>query len=101
MSFFAFSAKVGHSEAPSSTIASICLPKTPPAALISAIASCSASTTLFSLIDIVPLRECKIPTLIVFPAAATATGVADAAGLADAKGVADVVGVPDAVDVGV
>jgi len=49
----------------------------------------------------VPLRECKIPTLIVFPAAATATGVADAAGLADAKGVADVVGVPDAVDVGV
>jgi hypothetical protein len=53
----AFSLKVGQSELPSSTTGTICLPRTPPALLISSIANCSASTTLFSLIAIVPLNE--------------------------------------------
>ena len=64
ISFFAFSAKVGQSEAPSSITGTICLPSTPPAALISSIASSSASFTETSLIDMVPLSECRMPTLI-------------------------------------
>ena len=67
ISFWAFSAKVGQSDAPSSTTGSIFLPSTPPAALISSIASSSASLTETSLIAIVPLSECRMPTLIVPP----------------------------------
>jgi len=53
----------------------------------------SASTTLFSLIAIVPLRECNIPTLIVSPlVAADATG--DAAVDDTADGLSAVVLVP-------
>ena len=63
---------------------SIFLPKTPPAALISSIASISASTTVVSLIAIVPLRECNIPTLMVSPAAA---GLAAVSGEVVAVGV--------------
>ena len=65
ISFFAFSANVGQSDAPSSTTASSFLPSTPPAALTSSIASSSASLTDTSLTAMVPLRECRIPTLIV------------------------------------
>ena len=57
ISFSAFSAKVGQSDAPSSTTGSICLPSTPPAALISSIASSSASRTATSLIAIVPRQR--------------------------------------------
>src|SRR5919202_1984838 len=64
ISFLAFSANVGQSEAPSSITGTIFCPSTPPAALISSIAISSASFTETSLIDIVPLSECKIPTLI-------------------------------------
>ena len=67
ISFFAFSAKVGQSDAPSSMTGSIFLPSTPPAALISSIASSSASLTETSQIAIVPLSECRMPTLIVSP----------------------------------
>ena len=63
ISFCAFSAKVGQSEAPSSTTGSSFLPSTPPAALISSIASSSASRTVTSLIAIVPLSECRMPDL--------------------------------------
>ena len=90
INFFAFSAKVGQSDAPSSTIASICLPSTPPALLISSIANCSASTTLFSLIAIVLLKECKIPTLMVFPLPAAGDG--DALGVGEASELAVGVG---------
>ena len=65
MSFWAFSAKVGQSEAPSSTTGSSFLPSTPPAALTSSMASSSASRTVTSLMAIVPLRECRMPTLMV------------------------------------
>src|SRR3954447_25788963 len=63
-SFFDFSAKVGQSDAPSSTTGMSCLPMTPPAALISAIAISSASLTETSEIDMVPLSECSTPTLM-------------------------------------
>src|SRR5438067_267444 len=62
MSLRAFSAKVGQSDAPSSMTGTICLPRTPPFALISSIAMISASFTEVSLMDIVPLRECSTPT---------------------------------------
>ncbi|MOA09128.1 hypothetical protein D3C78_1289370 [compost metagenome] len=71
----AFSANVGQSEAPSSRIGSICLPRTPPAALISSMASISASFTDTSLIAIVPLNEWSMPTLIVSPDASVAAGL--------------------------
>src|SRR5262249_39258466 len=67
MSFWAFSAKVGQSEAPSSTIGSSLLPSTPPEALISSIAISSAFFTVTSLMAIVPLSECRTPTLMVLP----------------------------------
>src|SRR5665811_1384033 len=51
-SFFAFSAKVGQSLAPSSWTNLILRPRTPPAALICSIASFSASTEPVSLIAI-------------------------------------------------
>jgi hypothetical protein len=65
MSFCAFSAKVGQSDAPSSTTGSIFLPSRPPAWLISSMASSSASRTVTSLMAIVPLSECRMPTFIV------------------------------------
>src|SRR5947208_2695484 len=67
ISFCAFSAKVGQSDAPSSTLASSFLPRTPPLALISSIAMSSASRTDTSLMAMVPLSECRTPTLIVLP----------------------------------
>ncbi len=57
MSFWAFSAKVGQSEAPSSTTGLSCLPITPPAALISSMARSSASRTATSEIAMVPDSE--------------------------------------------
>lgn len=67
ISFCAFSANVGQSDAPSSITGSSCLPSTPPAALICSIASISASFTDTSLIAIVPLSEWRMPTLILSP----------------------------------
>src|SRR4028119_825986 len=66
-SFSALVLKVGQSEAPSSTTASIFLPSTPPFSLISSIAIIVASFAETSLIAIVPVSECKIPTLTVSP----------------------------------
>src|ERR1700728_3916722 len=62
-SFFAFSAKVGQSLAPSSWTNLILRPSTPPAALICSMASFSASTDPVSLIAMVPVTECRIPTV--------------------------------------
>jgi hypothetical protein len=64
-SFFAFSAKVGQSLAPSSWMNLIWRPSTPPMALIWSIASFSASWAPVSLIAIVPVREWRIPTVTV------------------------------------
>jgi hypothetical protein len=50
------------------------LPSTPPALLISSIASFSASITLFYEIAIVPLEECRMPTFIPSPVALEVTG---------------------------
>lgn len=69
ISFCAFSAKVGQSDAPSSTTGSICLPSTPPALLTSSMASNSESRTVTALIAMVPLRECRMATLMVLPLA--------------------------------
>src|SRR5580704_15037532 len=62
-SFFAFSAKVGQSLAPSSWTNLILRPSTPPPALICSIASFSASTEPVSLIAMVPVTEWRIPTV--------------------------------------
>src|SRR5580692_5619038 len=62
-SFFAFSAKVGQSLAPSSWTNLIWRPSTPPDELIWSIASFSASTDPVSLIAMVPVTECRIPTV--------------------------------------
>src|SRR4051794_27536067 len=62
-SFLAFSAKVGQSEAPSSWMYLILRPSTPPAALICSIASFSACTDPVSEIAIVPVTECRMPTV--------------------------------------
>src|SRR5262245_48324203 len=64
ISFFAFSAKVGQSEAPSSITYSTCRPMTPPAWLSSVSARTEESLTETSEIDIVPLSEWRMPTLI-------------------------------------
>ena len=61
----AFSAKVGQSEAPSSWMILILRPSTPPASLIWEIASFSAWIEPVSEIAIVPVSECRMPTLIV------------------------------------
>src|SRR5437588_8276641 len=74
ISFLAFSANVGQSEAPSSTTGSSFFPSTPPEALTSSIASSSASLTDTSLTAMVPLNECRIPTLIVPPVGTAAAG---------------------------
>src|SRR5882672_9369985 len=62
-SFFAFSAKVGQSLPPSSWMNLILRPSTPPSALICSMASFSACTEPVSLIAIVPVTECKMPTV--------------------------------------
>src|SRR5262249_55591743 len=62
-SFFAFSAKVGQSEAPSSWMNLILRPSTPPASLICEIASFSASTEPVSEIAMVPVTEWRMPTV--------------------------------------
>ena len=62
-SFFAFSAKVGQSDAPSSWINLILRPSTPPDALICSMASFSACTDPVSEIAMVPVTECRIPTV--------------------------------------
>ena len=84
ISFLDFSAKVGQSEAPSSTIGSSFIFMTPPAALISSIASSVASRTETSEIAIVPLSECRTPTLMVPPVLAAAGAAAFSAGFASA-----------------
>ena len=72
ISFDAFCAKVDGSDAPSSTRALICLPSTPPVALISSIASISAFFTVISLIAIVPVSDWSTPTDTLSPAGALA-----------------------------
>ena len=67
ISFWAFSANVGQSEAPSSTTGSSFFPSTPPAALISSMAMSSEFFTVTSLMAIVPLSEWRMPTLMVSP----------------------------------
>ena len=62
-SFFAFSANVGQSLPPSSWMNLILRPSTPPAALICSIASFSACTEPVSLIAMVPVTECRMPTV--------------------------------------
>src|SRR3990167_669853 len=61
-SFLDFSAKVGQSLAPSSWMNSILRPSTPPMALIWSIASFSACTEPVSMIAMVPVTECRMPT---------------------------------------
>src|ERR1041384_1492740 len=63
-SCFAFSAKSGQFDAGSTTTGSIFRPSTPPCALISSIAMSVTSRSETSLIAIVPLSECGMPTLI-------------------------------------
>src|ERR1700754_4061336 len=62
-SFFAFSAKVGQSLAPSSWMNLILRPSTPPDALICSMASFSACTEPVSEMAIVPVTECRMPTV--------------------------------------
>src|SRR5882724_5151868 len=62
-SFFAFSAKVGQSLPPSSWMNLILRPSTPPCALICSMASFSACTEPVSLMAMVPVTECKMPTV--------------------------------------
>ncbi len=62
-SFLAFSAKVGQSLAPSSWMNLILRPSTPPPALIWSIASFSASIDPVSEIAMVPVAECRMPTV--------------------------------------
>src|SRR6185436_10914301 len=62
-SFSAFSAKVGQSLAPSSWMNLILRPSTPPMALICSIASFSAWIEPVSEMAIVPVAECRMPTV--------------------------------------
>src|ERR1700732_5208399 len=62
-SFLAFSAQAGQSLPPSSWMNLILRPSTPPWALICSMASFSASTDPVSEIAIVPVTECRIPTV--------------------------------------
>jgi len=57
-------AKTSSSDLPSAITASIRWPSRPPCALISSMASRVASTTGFSLADMVPVSECSMPTRI-------------------------------------
>src|SRR6266702_117308 len=86
-SFFAFSAKVGQSLAPSSWIILILRPRMPPMALICSMASFSASIEPVSEIAIVPVAECRMPQ--VTSASVTASPVvltAEVAGPAPKEG---------------
>src|SRR5690606_19871915 len=81
ISSFAFSANRSQSEAGSTTTGSIILPLTPPLALISSMAINTTSLRDVSEIAMVPLRECRMPTLTVpaataWPGAATASASA-------------------------
>ena len=71
ISFSAFSANTVGSDAPSSPTTWICLPITPPAALISSTARAMASRTVTSEIAIVPDSEFSEPTLMVEPEVST------------------------------
>ncbi len=71
ISFSAFSANTVGSDAPSSPTSWICLPSTPPAALISSTASLIESRTVTSEIAIVPDSEFNEPTLMVGPEVST------------------------------
>src|SRR6202023_1424370 len=62
-SFLAFSAKVGQSLPPSSWMNLILRPSTPPWALICSMASFLASTDPVSEIAMVPVTECRMPTV--------------------------------------
>src|SRR5258705_835173 len=62
-SFLAFSANVGQSLAPSSWMNLILRPSTPPAALICSMASFSAWIEPVPEIAIVPVAECRMPTV--------------------------------------
>src|SRR5215216_1988683 len=84
ISFLDFSAKVGQSDAPSSTIGSSFIFMTPPAALISSMAISVASRTEVSEIAVVPLSEWRTPILMVPPLAAAAGAVVFSAGFASA-----------------
>ena len=74
-SFLAFSAKVGQSLAPSSWMNLILRPSTPPAALIWSMASFSASIEPVSEIAIVPVAECRMPTVTSVSVTASPGGV--------------------------
>src|ERR1700741_3487912 len=94
-SFFAFSAKVGQSLAPSSWINLILRPSTPPAALICSMASFSASTEPVSEIAMVPVTEWRMPTVtsvsvtarpVVLTAEVAGTSAHDVRGNSDSAG---------------
>src|SRR5271165_5787686 len=94
-SFFAFSAKVGQSLAPSSWMNLILRPSTPPCALICSIASFSASTEPVSEIAMVPVTEWRIPTVtsvsvtarpVVLTAEVAGTSAQDVRGSSDSAG---------------
>src|ERR1700748_1127269 len=80
--FFAFSAKVGQSLAPSSWMNLILRPSTPPCALICSNASFSACTEPVSLIAIVPVTECRMPTVTSVSVTARPAGLPRAVGSA-------------------
>src|SRR6202044_2263052 len=94
-SFFAFSANVGQSLAPSSWTNLILRPSTPAAALICSMASFSASTEPVSEIAIVPVTEWRMPTVTSVSVTArpvvftVAVGNCWARALGDTKAVAD------------
>lgn len=71
ISFSAFSAKTVGSDAPSSPTSWICLPSTPPSALICSTARSIAFRTVTSEIAMVPDSEFKAPTLMVSPEVST------------------------------
>src|SRR4051794_10149582 len=88
-SFLAFSAKVGQSLAPSSWMNLILRPSTPPMALICSMASFSASIEPVSEIAMVPVAECRMPTVtsvsvtarpVVFTAEVAGTSAKDGRG---------------------
>src|SRR6476660_6427715 len=71
ISFSAFWANTAGSDAPSSPMIWICLPRTPPLALISSTASLMESRTVTSEIAMVPDSEFSEPTLTFGPEVST------------------------------
>ena len=69
ISWRAFSANSGQLEAGSTTTASSFLPSRPPFAFCCSISISMTSFSVVSLIAMVPDRECRMPTLMVPPAA--------------------------------